>query len=229
MGTISGQNHRSRFWSSLTSGGYCVQLEDGTFLASTDVVVEQAGLGEDFNLDLIVQERLTGPGKQPIPEVSRRRLRFKQGIPQVAKLELASNSGEESKVSDGEEGQHVEVKRLLKMHRETSKVLSEECILVDDMDPDQAACIPLLAMLAHQKYDLELQLRALDLEERQKEEEENFLVTKTIPTEQVYKEWDDWKQAMMNEYKAIVEEKRAVRQVSRAEAQQMAEEKKIKY
>ena len=101
--------------------------------------------------------------------------------------------------------------------------------MVDDMNPDQAACIPSLAMLAHQKYDLELQLRALDLEERKKEEEENFLVTKTIPTEQVYKEWDDWKQAMMNEYKAIVEEKRAVRQVSRAEAQQMAEEKKIKY
>jgi hypothetical protein len=33
-------------WSSLTSGGYCVRLEDGKFLASTDVVVEQSELGE---------------------------------------------------------------------------------------------------------------------------------------------------------------------------------------
>lgn len=108
------------------------------------------------------------------------------------------------------------------MHQETSKVLSEECTLVDDMDPEQAACVPALAMLANQKFDLEQQLRTLDVEKRQKEEEENFLVTKTIPTEQVYKEWDEWKHAMMSEYQSIVKEKKAVRQVTRAEAQKMA-------
>ena len=45
-------------WSSLTSGGYCVQLEDGKFSASTDVVVEQPELGEEPSVDLVVQDRL---------------------------------------------------------------------------------------------------------------------------------------------------------------------------
>ena len=218
-------------WSSLTSGGYCVQLEDGTFLASTDVVVEQSELGEGLTLDLVVQERLQAPGEQQISEIPKRRLRFKQGVPQMARLELGSNSGEKVDVQAkcNSECDHVEVKRLLKMHQETAKVLSEECVLVDDLDPEQAACIPALAMLANQKFDLELQLRALDLEKKHKEEEENFLVTKTITTEQVYKEWDDWKLAMMSEYTSIVEEKKAVRQVKRCEAQRMATESNIKY
>ena len=219
-------------WSSLTSGGYCVRLEDGKFLASTDVVVEQSELGEGVTLDMVVQERLQGPDAQHVPEAPRRRLRYKQGVPQIAKLELASNSGENGHGNSNDrvlEGDSIEVKRLLKMHQETSKVLSEECTLVDDMDPEQAACVPALAMLANQKFDLEQQLRTLDVEKRQKEEEENFLVTKTIPTEQVYKEWDEWKQAMMSEYQSIVKEKKAVRQVTRAEAQKMAQDGDLKY
>ena len=54
-------------------------------------------------------------------------------------------------------------------------------------------------------------------------------MTKTITTEQVYKEWDGWKLAMMSEYTSIVEEKKAVRQVKRCEAQRMATESNIKY
>ena len=188
-------------WSSLTSGGFCVQLEDGKFLASTDVVVEQSELGEGLNLDMVVQERIQGPDAQQVAEPPRRRLRYKQGVPQMSKLELVANSGEDDVVNNeaADEEDSTEVKRLLKMHQETSQVLSEECIRIDDMDTEQAACIPALAMLAHQKFDLEQQLRALDLEKKQKEEEDNFLMTKTIPTAQVHKEWDDWKQAMMSE------------------------------
>lgn len=43
-------------WSSLTSGGYCVQLEDGNFLASTDVVVERPGPGEDEVVRLVEEK-----------------------------------------------------------------------------------------------------------------------------------------------------------------------------
>ena len=97
------------------------------------------------------------------------------------------------------------------------------------MNTDHAACVPSLAMLGQQKFDIELQLCALDLAKRKAAEEENFLVTKTIPTEQVHKEWDDWKQAMMSEYQSIVNEKKAVRQVSREEAQKLAKEQGVKY
>ena len=214
-------------WSSLTSGGYCIQLADGKFLASTDVVVEHSDLGEDDTVDLVVQERFQGD-QQPA-EAPRRRLRYKQGVPQLARLELGSNSGESSIIKVSGEQEQLEAKRLLQLYQNTSKVLSEECILIDDMNTDHAACVPSLAMLGQQKFDIELQLCALDLAKRKAAEEENFLVTKTIPTEQVHKEWDDWKQAMMSEYQSIVNEKKAVRQVSREEAQKLAKEQGVKY
>ena len=50
--------------------------------------------------------------------------------------------------------EHTEVKRLLKLLQATAAVLSEECVLVDDLDPEQAACIPALAMLANQSSTL---------------------------------------------------------------------------
>ena len=216
-------------WSSLTSGGYCVQLEDGTYLASTDVVVEQSELGEGLQLDLVVQEQFQTPGGQQIAEVPRRRLRYKQGVPQVARLELASNSGENVMVQVSDSSDEVERKRLLQMHHATSTILSGECILIDDMDPMHAACVPALAMLVHQKFDLEIQLRAIDVERQKVAEEDNFLVTKTIPTEQVYQEWDEWKEAMMSEYQSIVVDKKAVRQVPRNEALEMAKVDGRKY
>ena len=54
-------------------------------------------------------------------------------------------------------------------------------------------------------------------------------MTKTISTDQVYQEWDDWKRAIISEYASIVEEKKGVRQVKRADAQRMAVESNIKY
>ncbi|CAL1144503.1 unnamed protein product [Cladocopium goreaui] len=220
-------------WSSLTSGGYCVQLEDGKFLASTDVVVENEELGNHADVDIVVQERFHAARDQHLAEAPRRRLRYKQGVPQVAKIELGSNSGEHGwskyEQQHGQQGDDLEEKRLLCMHKEISTVLSEECVLMDDMDVEQASCIPSLSMLAHQKFDVELQLRALDLEKKHMAEEENFLVTKTVTAEQVYNEWNDWKEAMMSEYRSIVEEKRAVRQVSRGEAQQWACDGGVKY
>ena len=220
-------------WSSLTSGGYCVQLEDGKFLASTDVVVENEELGNHADVDIVVQERFHAARDQHLAEAPRRRLRYKQGVPQVAKIELGSNSGEHGwskyEQQHGQQGDDLEEKRLLCMHKEISTVLSEECFLMDDMDVEQASCIPSLSMLAHQKFDVELQLRALDLEKKHMAEEENFLVTKTVTAEQVYNEWNDWKEAMMSEYRSIVEEKRAVRQVSRGEAQQWACDGGVKY
>ena len=217
-------------WSSLTSGGYCVQLEDGKFLASTDVVVENAELGDQAAVDLVVQERFHEARDQHLAEAPRRRLRFKQGAPQISRLELDSNSGEDlHKKYGGDVEDKEEEKRLLHMHGAISQLLSEECILVDDMNIDHAACVPILSMLAHQKLDLEMHLRVMDLDKKVHDEAENFLVTKTIATEQVYKEWDEWKEAMLNEYRSIVEEKKAVRQVSRAEAQRWACESGIKY
>ena len=223
-------------WSSLTSGGYCVELEDGKFVASTDVVVESVESGEELPVELLVQERLQAPSDRQLDEVPRRRLRGKQGIPQMSKMELGSNSGETGGGQHDDQPQlqpdgqlQLEEERLLSMHQAVSKVLAEECILVDDMEVDQMACIPSLSMLAHQKFDLENQLQAMDREKTAQAEEDNFLVTKTVTADQVYKEWGDWKEAMMNEYQSIVMEKKAVRQVSRAEALKWAEESGIKY
>ena len=108
-------------WSSLTSGGYCIQLAGGKFLASTDVVVEHSDLGEDDTVDLVVQERFQGD-QQPA-EAPRRRLRYKQGVPQLARLELGSNSGESSIIKVSGEQEQLEAKRLLQLYQNTSKVL----------------------------------------------------------------------------------------------------------
>ncbi|CAL1169833.1 unnamed protein product [Cladocopium goreaui] len=175
-------------WSSLTSGGYCAQLEDGTFLASTDVVVEQSELGEGLTLDLVVQER----------------------------LQVKCNS----------EGDHMGVKRLLEMHQETACLrnvfLWAIWILNKQLAFQHSQCWPIKSLIWN------FSCKALGLEKKHKEEEK-FLVTKTITTEQVYKEWEDWKIAMMSEYTSIVDEQKAVRQVTRAEAQRMAVESNIKY
>ena len=166
-------------WSSLTSGGYCIQLEDGKFLASTDVVVENNENEETLTLDLVVQEKLRAANEPSDVEVPKRRLRGKQGVPQVARLELDSNSGEDRhRQYGGEAEDQDEEKRLLHMHGAISTLLAEECTLVDDMDTDHAACVPVLSMLAHQKLDLELHLRSIDLEKKNEEESENFLVKK---------------------------------------------------
>jgi len=215
-------------WSSLTSGGYCAQLEDGTFLASTDVVVEQSELGEGLTLDLVVQERLQAPGEQQTAEVPKRRLRFKQGVPQIARLELGSNSGEKAdvQVKCNSEGDHMGVKRLLEMHQETACLrnvfLWAIWILNRQLAFQHSQCWPIKSLIWN------FSCKALGLEKKHKEEEK-FLVTKTITTEQVYKEWEDWKIAMMSEYTSIVDEQKAVRQVTRAEAQRMAVESNIKY
>ena len=85
---------------------------------------------------------------------------------------------EEQVDQDEEEQDQDEEKRLLHMHGAISTLLAEECTLVDDMDTDHAACVPVLSMLAHQKLDLELHLRSIDLEKKNEEESENFLVKK---------------------------------------------------
>eukprot|EP00435_Cladocopium_sp_Y103_P060736 s85_g22.t1 len=133
-------------WSSLTSGGYCVQLENGTYLASSDVIVEHVDRGEDELHELVVQERAQQADREHFDEVPRRRMRRKQALPQLAKLELDANSGEKG-LNVEEESAEVsaevnKVNRLLQLHQNVSKVLSEECVFVDDMDPDHAACIP---------------------------------------------------------------------------------------
>ena len=219
-------------WSSLTSGGYCVQLEDGKYLATTDVIVSHPGPGEE-QVHMVV-EKPEGDAAPPLEPVVRRRLRGKQTVqPQVAMLELDSNSGEDGDLAQSLLAESLAIEtenqRLLALHAETAKVLSEECCLIDDLSPSHAHLVPSLAMLATQKYDLEQQLCALDAKVRQSEEEETFLVTKTIQTDQVYREWENWVPAMKSEYQSLVQEKKAVRQVTRHEAKAMASREGIIY
>ena len=152
-------------WSSMTSNGYCVQLEDGKYVASTDALRDYPEPGEPPEIPEVEKRPEVG-AEQPAPVVPRRRLRFKQPEPRIAVLE------------------EEETQALLKIHNHISKVLSEECCLIDGLQSEHASCIPALSMLAHQKFDVECQLQALELEQRAAQED--FLVTKTVATEQVY-------------------------------------------
>ena len=115
------------------------------------------------------------------------------------------------------------------MHHWVSKILSEECRLIDDLDVEQMASIPTLAMLANQKFDLEQQLRSMAVQQQKEFEEENVLVTKTVSSDKVYKEWPEWTDAMKSEYNSIVVEKRAVRQLKRSQVKDEAQRKGQKY
>ena len=221
-------------WSSLTSGGYCVQLTDnGRYVPSSDVIVQHPGMHEDVVRMVVERQEDVPPDDAPL-HVPRRRLRGKQTVPpQVAAMELIVNSGEdveEQKDQEfNEQSNEKEHDRLLKLHGSVTTVLSEECKLINDMDPLQMNLIPSLSMLAHQKYDLEVQMRALDVERRRNAEEENFLVTKTIQADQVYKEWESWTPAMRSEYESLVHEKRAVRQMTREQAKALARDQDVVY
>ena len=215
-------------WSSMTSGGYVVKMDDGRFVPSTDVVVEHPEPGEPEQLPM-VQERPEQQEGEALVEAPRRRLRFKQPEPRLASLELAANSGEDQEEDVEQRNEKMEQQRLLEMHKAIARLLGEECVLVDGMAVEQMSSIPTLAMLANQKFDLECQLRAIDGRQRQVQEEENYLVTKTVTTDQVYKEWTDWTEAMKSEFNSIVTEKKAVRQVNREALRKEAAESGKKY
>ena len=83
-------------WSSLTSGGYCVQLTDnGRYAPSSDVIAQHPGTHEDVARMVVERQEDVPPDDEPLP-VPRRGLRGKQTVqPQVAAMELILNSGEE--------------------------------------------------------------------------------------------------------------------------------------
>ena len=112
-------------WSSLTSGGYCVRLQDGKFLASTDVIVQHPRLAEGEIVRMVVEKSDTPEEAVADPQPVRYRLRGKQTAPHVAMLELASNLGEnapdhDTEIAENNISMQHHQQHLLQLHQDVA-------------------------------------------------------------------------------------------------------------
>lgn len=98
---------------------------------------------------------------------------------------------------------------MLLQHREISKLLVEEKMLLE-----KSEIVPTLRALQEEKSHLETMLRALALDEEQKEKE--CLVTKTLGLDEVRRELSQWQPAIQAEYDSLKNDN-AIRPISREE------------
>eukprot|EP00438_Fugacium_kawagutii_P028376 Skav221620 [mRNA] locus=scaffold2664:42350:47284:- [translate_table: standard] len=116
---------------------------------------------------------------------------------------------------------------LDQLHRNVTGYLQEEMAKLDATDEVQAGWLPALTAAFQEKTSLEAQLKHLhdvQVAEQNQIIEEQFLVTRTIGNQEVYDNLEDWKEAITNEYRQLVEVKKAAEPVSQAELQRRAEQ-----
>ena len=116
------------------------------------------------------------------------------------------------------------------MQHNLHQLVMEEMNQIDGTAEEQAWCLPVLSemMMTMKKAAIEEELQQL---ENKKEEDQTkaianeFLVTKTVSNREVWQNVQDWEPSVRAEFEQLVNQKKAVRQMSRQQLQAMAAEK----
>eukprot|EP00438_Fugacium_kawagutii_P036614 Skav217824 [mRNA] locus=scaffold889:271892:280114:- [translate_table: standard] len=104
--------------------------------------------------------------------------------------------------------------------------IQDEMEKIDGTNAEQGWCMPMLNEAILKKAHIEEQL----MEEVREnptgdvETSSDFLVTRTVSNKEVWSNIDDWKESVIKEYNQLVVNKQAVRQVTKDQLNQMAEE-----
>ena len=109
---------------------------------------------------------------------------------------------------------------LLEQHEALRSFVTQEMKLLDGGEAEQAAWLPVVAEATVCKTMVEQDL--IQYQKDQEEEEQSFLVTRTVPAAEVQANLQDWKEAVVDEYKSLVEDKKAVQPVRKSELREMA-------
>ena len=221
--------------SSLTTPGYLVKsIESGLWFTTGDVVVTTApALEEEPRVELrAAPEQLDAIADEP----PRRRIHGKTAPPMISQLVVGGvcpgeGHGEEVRSQQLEkpasERQQREVlqKKWQEYHGVVTDYIQEELELLDITDEDNRVTLPELAKMCVERFHAEQALRELQVQE-DKELHEEFLVTRTVGSQEVQSELEMWRPAIQKEWNSLVLESQAVKQITREELRKLAEERK---
>ena len=118
------------------------------------------------------------------------------------------------------------IQALQTIHDNVSDYVAEEICKIDGTYPEQMWCIPELNKALMRKVEVEEQIQLLADEDQVEEQQQlthEFLVTKTVSNKEVRENLADWTESIKAEYEQLVVNKKAVKPMSRAELQKMAE------
>jgi len=110
------------------------------------------------------------------------------------------------------------------------QVVVEELAQIDGTTQEQAWCLPILSELMLRKAAVEEELQIMDKEKEKVEHlamASEFLVTKTVANKEVWESTQDWEPSVRAEFEQLVNEKKAVRQMSRSQFQDLARERQL--
>ena len=119
---------------------------------------------------------------------------------------------------------------LRALHVNLTHYVEDEMAVLDGTAAEQSLWLGNVTEAIKMKAMIEEQLteaQAHDAGEIQKKLEQEFLVTKTIGNAEVWADLDAWSDSIRQEYDQLVNKKQAVRQITKAQLQQMASEMKL--
>ena len=119
---------------------------------------------------------------------------------------------------------------LRKLHNNLTEYIKEEFTKIDGLNPDQAMWLPVLAQAVHQRVDLENHMLTLNAAQHDQMVESNnaeFVVTRTISNREVWENLTAWEESIRAEFDQLVVKKKAVSQITKAELQQLAQERNL--
>jgi len=98
------------------------------------------------------------------------------------------------------------MRSLQVLHEHLTDYIEDEMRLLDVTNPTTAAVLPVLTKMCEERYETE---EALEQEHRglEKEEQEEFLVTRTVGSTEVQQELELWRPAIEKEWKSLIQEK----------------------
>ena len=119
---------------------------------------------------------------------------------------------------------------LRALHVNLTHYVEDEMAVLDGTAAEQSLWLGNVTEAIKMKAMIEEQLteaQAHGAGELQKKLEQEFLVTKTIGNAEVWADLDAWSDSIRQEYDQLVNKKQAVRQITKAQLQQMASEMKL--
>ena len=119
---------------------------------------------------------------------------------------------------------------LCQMQHNLHQLVMEEMSKIDGSEKEQAWCMPILSELLVRKAAVEDELCDINDEKEQVKNQKlanEFLVTKTVANKEVWENLQDWEPSVRAEFEQLVNQKQAVRQMSRAQLQALAQQRQL--
>eukprot|EP00435_Cladocopium_sp_Y103_P053777 s587_g17.t1 len=122
-------------------------------------------------------------------------------------------------------GAHDQGPALRELHQNVTEYIRDELQHMDASSREQALWMPTVSDAIANRVVLEERLLAMSEVEIKNSNE--FLVTKTISNSEVWRDLEAWRPSVEQEYKQLVHEKGAVRQMTMKELQQLSQQKGV--